>query len=163
MEGQNSETQAVDSTHNVHRSVHVILAHSYLFYFILFVIGVVLDVVFRIKIYNNSLTILSGVILLILGSGLILWAQKTSKKLPSENLTKESFCRGPYCYTRSPTHWGLFLLTLGFGVMANAFFIVISTIIAFVITKFIFIREEESALEEKYGTPYLEYKKKVKL
>ncbi|KKP64099.1 MAG: hypothetical protein UR62_C0020G0001, partial [Candidatus Nomurabacteria bacterium GW2011_GWF2_35_12] len=68
-----------------------------------------------------------------------------------------------YCYTRSPTHFGLFLLMLGFGIITNALFIIIFSVISFIITKFVFIRKEEKILAEKYGIPYLEYKKSVKL
>ena len=35
-------------------TVHHILAHSYLFYFVLFLLGVVLDIVFKIRIFNSS-------------------------------------------------------------------------------------------------------------
>ena len=103
-----------------------------------------------------------GFIFLIFGTFLVFWAQKTSRHLNIENITKETFCHGPYRYTRSPTHWGLFLLMLGFGMIANAFFIVLFSIISFLITKLVFLKKEEKVLAAKYGTPYLEYKKSVK-
>ena len=52
---------------------------------------------------------------------------------------------------------------LGFGVITNSFFIVVFSIVSFVVTKLTFIRKEEKILAEKYSTPYLEYKKSVKL
>ena len=36
------------------------------------------------------------------------------------------------------------------------------TIISFIVSQAIFIRRQEKILEEKYGTHYVEYKKKVK-
>jgi protein-S-isoprenylcysteine O-methyltransferase Ste14 len=99
---------------------------------------------------------------LIFGTFLIFWAQKSSHSFKKETINKEIFCNGPYCYTRTPTHYGLFLLTLGFGMINDAFFIVIFSIISFIITKFVFIRKEEKILALKYGEPYLEYKKTVK-
>lgn len=143
-------------------SVHWILAHSYTMYFILFLVGVYLDVIFKLKIFSNPIWALTGIVFLIFASFLILWAQKTSRDLNTENVTKETFYRGPYCYTRSPTHWGLFFLMLGFGIVANAVFVILFTLISFLISKFIFLDKEESLLAEKYGTPYLEYKKLVK-
>jgi protein-S-isoprenylcysteine O-methyltransferase Ste14 len=80
----------------------------------------------------------------------------------SELVTKETFCRGPYCYTRSPTHFGLFLLIIGFGFVLNAFFVVLFTFFCFLITKITFVKKQEKLLEEKYGTAYTEYKKSVK-
>ena len=161
--GQNKKGSSVHA-HKSKRTVHHVLAHSYSFYFLFFLLGVFLNLFFPIRIFNNSIMVPVGVLLLIMASLLILWAQKTSRDFrKEENINKETFCRGPYCYTRSPTHWGLFLLMLGFGVIINAVFIILFTIISFVITKLVFLKKEESILADKYGAPYLEYKKSVKL
>ncbi|MEO5635077.1 MAG: methyltransferase [Candidatus Paceibacterota bacterium] len=144
-------------------SIHKVLAHSYSVYFLFFLVGVTLDLIFKFKIYVSSIMVPVGLALLILGSILILWAQETSRNLTSQNLTKETFSRGPYSYTRSPTHWGLFFLILGFGIISNALFLVLSTLVAFLITRFVFLEKEELILAQKYGTPYLEYQKIVNL
>lgn len=157
------ETKNQGENNNHYRSkVHRILAHSYTMYFILFLIGVYLDFIFKIKIFTSSIMVPVGIIFLIFASFLIFWAQKTSRNLNLENLSKESFLKGPYRYTRSPTHWGLFFLVLGFGIIANAFFVIFATVISFIISKFVFLEKEEKILAEKYCTPYLEYKKMVK-
>lgn len=144
-------------------TVHHILAHSYSFYFLLFLFGFFLDLIFPIKIFHSSAMIQTGFLFLVLASALIIWAQNTSRVLDKTNgVKKETFCKGPYCYTRSPTHWGLFFLMLGFGILINAFFVVVLTFVAFIVTKFVFLRREESILAKKYGAPYLEYKKLVK-
>lgn len=142
-------------------NVHAILAYSYAFYFIAFIIGLFLDFLFPVKIFNQNSVSYFGFILLILSSVLIFWAQKSSRNLEKETLTKKSFCKGPYCFTRTPTHWGLFLLMLSFAILVNTFFIVIFTIISFFITKFIFLRKQEEMLVKKYGDPYKEYRKTV--
>ncbi len=146
--------------------VHHILAHSYAFYFIAFLAGLFLDALFPIKIFASAGSAPLGFALLILASLLIFWAQKTSHRLgkdtQKEAMTKETFCRGPYCYTRSPTHWGLLLLMLGFGMISNSFFIVIFTLVAFLITRFVFVKKMEKHLVDKYGAPYVEYKKIVR-
>ncbi|MEK7190138.1 MAG: methyltransferase [Patescibacteria group bacterium] len=143
-------------------SVHKVLAHSYFMYFILFLVGLYLDLVFNLKVFNDSLVILIGLLFLIFGTFLILWAQKTSRSLKKENISRETFCHGPYCYTRSPTHLGLFSLMLGFGMMTNAFFVILFSFFSFIIAKFVFLAKEEKILAQKYGAPYLEYKKLVK-
>lgn len=142
--------------------VHRVLAHSYLFYFLLFLIGLLLDFWFPVRIFQNNIILLIGVLFLLLGTFLVAWAQTTSRNLQKGNTNKEIFYRGPYRYTRSPTHFGLFFLTIGFGIIANSLFITIFSILSFFITKFIFIKEEEKILAEKYGDPYLEYRKSVK-
>lgn len=143
--------------------VHKILAHSYTLYFALFLVGVCLDFTFKFKIFTSSTMVPIGIVFLIFASFLIFWAQKTSRNLDIKNLSKESFYQGPYRYARSPTHWGLFLLMLGFGIIANALFVILSTLISFLISRFVFLRKQENVLALKYGTPYLEYKKSVKL
>jgi len=149
---------------NPHKDkVHIILAHSYSVYFLFFLTGVLLDIIFKIKILNFYFLIPLGSAFILLASILILWAQKTSRNLKIENLTVKSFSKGPYSITRSPTHWGLFFLIFGFGIMANAIFIVIFSIVAFILTKIIYLKHEEEILEKKYGATYMEYKKEVKL
>ncbi|MFA6585947.1 MAG: isoprenylcysteine carboxylmethyltransferase family protein [Candidatus Paceibacterota bacterium] len=156
------DTTEQSGSKNLHKNkVHKILAHSYLFFFISFLFSLFLDFIFPVKIFDNSAISSIGAILLVLGTLLILWAQKTSHNLNKDNLTKNSFSHGPYRFTRSPTHYGLFLLILGFGFVTNAFFIIVFSVFSFFITKFIFIRKEEKILAEKYGAPYLEYKKSV--
>jgi protein-S-isoprenylcysteine O-methyltransferase Ste14 len=142
--------------------VHRVLAHSYFVYLFFLLIGVVLDVVFHIHAFEDVFVIPAGIILIVLATALIFWAQHTSRNLSTGNISKEAFLHGPYCYTRSPTHYGLFLLMLGFGFVANAFFVIMFTIISLLVTKFFFLKKEESLLEEKYGEPYKAYKKIVK-
>lgn len=143
--------------------IHRILAHSYSVYFLFFLTGVVLNIVFNWKIFQGTLPTVAGAGLLAFATFLILWAQHTSRNLNHGNISKETFCKGPYCYTRSPTHWGLFMLMLGFGLIANSFFVVLLTVLAFVLTRLTFLAKEEQALTEKYGEPYREYQKSVRL
>ena len=158
---ETSEKQRT-SVHPQH-TIHSILAHSYLIYFLILIVGVVLDLSYPDKIFATAIMMPTGFMMLVLATIIILWAQHTSRQLDVANtVTKETFCKGPYCYTRTPTHWGLFLLILGFGFILNAFFVIILTIISFIITKLFFLKKQEKILENKYGTPYLEYKKVVK-
>ncbi len=141
--------------------IHHVLAHSYAVSFILFLTGFCLDITFKVDIFTNPLLVPLGSIILILGSCLILWAQRTSRTMKKDNINKTTFLKGPYRYSRSPTHFGLFLLIVGFGLMINAPFVIISTCISFIISKFFFLAEEEKVLEKKYGSHYTEYKKSV--
>lgn len=144
-------------------SVHKVLAHSYAAYFLFFLAGVCFDLLFKLKIFENSSVWVWGFIFLAAGTALVLWAQKTSRSLKKEIINKETFIHGPYKYTRSPTHWGLFFLILGFGMVINAFFVMVFSLAAFIFTKITFLHKEEKILALKYGAPYLEYKKSVKL
>lgn len=158
------ETDTKNNTRaGVEESVHHILAHSYSFYFLLFLVSFFLDLAFPIKIFSSDVFNTLGFIFLIFATLIIIWAQKTSRKLSIlEEVKTEHFCRGPYCYTRSPTHWGLFFLMLGFGIIINALFVVLATLISMVVAKLVFLRKEEKLLTQKYGDSYTAYKKMVK-
>jgi protein-S-isoprenylcysteine O-methyltransferase Ste14 len=103
--------------------------------------------------------------MLIVSSLIIYWAQFTSsnyKKRIGKESSRSHFEHGPYKYLRSPTHFGLFIMTLGFSLIINSLFSVLFTFIAYLISKFFFLKKEEEILEGKYGEAYTEYKKKVK-
>ncbi len=163
MESEYTAQSVINQKNPRQHRVHKILAHSYTMYFILFLAGVGLDIFFKFEIFSNPIWASVGIILLVFASILIFWAQKASRNLDIKNVTKETFCKGPYCYTRSPTHWGLFFLILGFGIIANAAFVILSTLISFIISRWVFLEKQENVLAEKYGATYLEYKKTVKL
>jgi protein-S-isoprenylcysteine O-methyltransferase Ste14 len=143
--------------------VHKILAHSYFVHLLFLVMGLSLDSLYPLTIFSHTAIRSCGFILLALATVLILWAQATNRTLDTTPLTVKTFMEGPYKYSRTPTHWGLLLLVIGYGIISNSVFIVLSTLIAFVVTKSIFVKQQEDALTMKYGAPYLEYQKLVKL
>lgn len=143
-------------------AIHKVLADSYAVHFVLFLVGVVLDLIFNFQFFNSTKVAPVGILFLVFGTFLVFWAQKTSRNLKKENINKDTFCRGPYCYTRTPTNFGLLFLVLGFGLIINAFFVVLSAFTSFLISKFMFLNKQEKMLALKYGKPYLEYKKTVK-
>ena len=152
-----------EQTHPSKHNVHKVLAYSYTIYFILLLIGVCLDLIFDFKIFRGFIIVPAGFLFLVLATVIILWAQKTGRDLRKvEEVKTEHFCRGPYCYTRIPTQWGLFFLILGFGIITDSFFVILFTVISFLISKFVFIDKHDRILVEKYGDAYVEYKKLVK-
>lgn len=143
--------------------VHFILAHSYLIFLFSVILGVLFDTMLNRKMFSHPVYSSLGLLLMILGSVVVYWAQKTSfhyKK--NKNSSKSHFESGPYKYSRSPTHLGLFFLTLGFGLIINSFFSVVFVILAHIITKIVFLKREERLLEKKYGQIYSDYKRKVR-
>ncbi len=143
-------------------SVHSVLAHSYTVYFLAFLSGLFLDFIFPFDLFKQSISVPIGLILIVLASLLILWAQRTSSQLKVDQVSYKSFHKGPYRFSRIPTQLGLSILMLGFGILTNAVFIIFFTIISFIIAKFFFSRKASSILADKYGAPYLKYKKLVR-
>ncbi len=148
--------------------VHIVLGHSYLVYFATFLAGLLIDTKWALH-FNAPFLIPVGFVLLFLGPALILWAQNTSHNLAVKQITADApkththdfFC-GPYTITRSPTHLGLFLMVIGLGFLFNSISIVATTVIAYILTRTVFLRKEESLLAEKYGDEYREYKRQVR-
>ena len=143
-------------------SVHRIAAHSYIVALLFLLVGVFADMLWKPVIFDETLTAPLGALFLGVGTILILWAQNASHHFSKEHITRDSFCRGPYHFTRNPTHWGLYFLLLGFGLATNALFVIVTTVVSFLVTKAIFLSQEEKLLTTKYGEPYLEYKNSVK-
>src|SRR3989344_2608296 len=104
-------------------SVHRVLSHSYSVYFIFLLLSIYLDFLFDFKLFSDTLIVPIGFFFLGLASIVIIWAQRTGHEFRKiKEKRTEHFCRGPYCYTRIPTQWGLFFLMLGFGLVTNSFF-----------------------------------------
>jgi protein-S-isoprenylcysteine O-methyltransferase Ste14 len=139
-----------------------ILSNSYIFYFMLFFIGVFFDLIFPLHFLEKTYTPMAGLLLIVFGSVLIFWIKLNSKKVKKEVLKKEDFMQGPYKYTSIPNHWAIFVLILGFGIMVNAFFMIMFTVLSFFVTLPFFLKMQENVLVEKYGPIYSEYKKIVK-
>ena len=163
MENETKTTQ-VDNSYRYSR-VHYILSHSYSVYLFAVVLGVIFDTIIPIDPFGGDVYKYTGLSMVFIGSVLIYWAQSTSsttkKEMEIEGKVRD-FARGPYKYSRNPTHIGLAIMTLGLGFLSNSLFSVIFIVLAFVITKSIFIKKEEVILEEKYGQAYCDYKSKVR-
>jgi len=148
-------------------TVHQVLSYSYLVYFLSFILAVILDKVFKLPLlpHNHAKW---GIPILIIGTLIIAWAQSISgagrhaRAHTPETIDKDHFSRGPYVFTRSPTHLGIALMIIGFGFFINSLTVIIVTVIAYVLTKITSIKKEEKILEERFGQPYRDYKKKVR-
>lgn len=145
--------------------VHFLLSHSYLVFLFSVILGVIFDIFAPFNLFLNVPSQSIGVGLIFLGSIIVYWAQTTSgnyKENEPKFKNKSFFYRGPYKFTRNPTHFGLLIMTLGLALLINSFFSIVFTIIAHVLTKIFFVKKQEKILEKKYGDLYLDYKKKVK-
>jgi protein-S-isoprenylcysteine O-methyltransferase Ste14 len=143
--------------------VHVVLGHSYLFYFLALIVGILFDMVVGVR-FSGQNDMLVGFILLILGTGIIYLAQNTSRKAHHRNKKESGYMRfmnGPYKFTRSPTHLGLGVTMVGLSFVLQSVSLFALALLAFLITRYIFIAKEEKILLENYGEDYLEYKKHV--
>lgn len=166
METQN-ENLNTESKSSVVGIIHVLLLLSYAVYFLGVILGVIFDQIIPINIFSKhtNLSQYIGIIMIFFGSILVYWAQHTthvSKKHEEKERGTNFFIRGPYKYTRNPTNFGVFIITIGLGFLINSFFSIIFILLTYLISRIFFIKKQDSILEERYGDAFLEYKKKVK-
>ncbi len=152
------------------RMVHEFSAHSYFVYLIAIVVGLGLDqfypVIVTLPVLNEV-----GTFLVLVGTFFVFWAMRSSHKTIGVRHGGESgqdevhanhFHVGAYCVTRAPTQFGLFLMTLGLGFIFNSVYMIALAIIAFIISRFVFVPKKEENLLKKYGQSFSDYKKKVR-
>jgi protein-S-isoprenylcysteine O-methyltransferase Ste14 len=143
--------------------VHFVLLHSYFIFFMAVILGVIFDIFMPVTFFQNPIYQKIGILMIFLGTGLIYWAQLSSginKKINTENLSIKSFENGPYKYFLSPSHLGLFIMTLGLAFILNSLFSIIFVVLAYFLSRIILLRKQEQIFEKKYGQVYLDYKKK---
>ncbi len=156
---ENSTTAT--ETYKTSGDIQILLSKSYSLFFFGFVFGLILDVVTRLRINIINLDQI-GLILIVLSSMLIYWAQSVNKTPKYLADGKRNFAYGPYAFSRHPTYLGLFLLMIGAALVMNSYSILATSIVSFVISIFTFMDKEEKRHIKKYGELYLEYMKRVR-
>ncbi|MBP6904859.1 MAG: hypothetical protein KBB91_02270 [Candidatus Pacebacteria bacterium] len=145
-------------------SIHHILAHSYLMYFVSSIIGLFIDTLIGFSItvpYADTITgICFGV-----GALLILWAQYTSRHSAKKNGDQEAirgpyFFKGPYRYMRNPTHLGMVILVTGYTLVSGSIVFFAITVIGYLVSN-IFFHRYEAILDRTYGEDYQKYQASV--
>lgn len=134
--------------------VHIILIYGYFIFFIAAVFGLIINLFFSIELFHNPFCQNLGAILIILGTLLVYWAQRSSAntgKIKNEEISVKDFLRGPYKIIRHPTYTGLFIMTLGLSLSLNSLPSFVLVIVAYLFVKLVFTKKEERFLEEKHG------------
>ncbi len=147
------------------KTPHAVLTESYMSYLVLLVPAIIISSYYPIS--TKLLIFLPlGVFLLMAAPLLIMWAQNSSENFnkikEKGSLTVADFMHGPYRYLRFPTHMGLFLLIIGLATVMGSWVILIAGLLSQVISHTLFLTKEDKLMVEKYGQPYLDYKKIVR-
>lgn len=137
------------------KSIHNILAHSYLVYLIFSLLGLFADTFFNVNInipfFNTLAIIFYGA-----GPALVLWAQYTSHKFAG----KDYFNHGPYRFLRNPTHLGLLILVTGFSLINGSIIFFTITLVGYILSSYFFQKYEE-ILHSENNQSYTDYKNKT--
>jgi protein-S-isoprenylcysteine O-methyltransferase Ste14 len=140
---------------------------------IIYIITLLLDKVYRLEIFHNSLIkwiiiILLLIIGIIYGIWSIMIQNNIGKGGPVEigNIeispkTENLVVSGPYKNTRNPMLFGTFLIYLAFALSINSITSVILVGAIFVFMLTVVVKLEEKRLLKDFGNQYEEYRKKV--
>lgn len=115
---------------------------------------------------NQELFFWAGALVCGLGVGLDLWslglfARSRTSAIPFRPASA-FVARGPYRFTRNPMYLGMTLNLAGVGLLLGRTWIALSALLAAAIIDRYAIPREERYLERRFGTEYLDYKRRVR-
>jgi protein-S-isoprenylcysteine O-methyltransferase Ste14 len=107
-----------------------------------------------------------GILLIIFGSIITLWADWMFKKSrttvkPNERPTSLEVS-GPYRMSRHPMYLGMTAILFGVSVILGSLTALLMPVVFIISMESVFIRFEEKSMEKEFGNRYLDYKKKVR-
>ncbi|MAG30524.1 MAG: isoprenylcysteine carboxyl methyltransferase [Deltaproteobacteria bacterium] len=100
-----------------------------------------------------------GIALLLIAAGLF---RETGQDPKPWKESPELIATGIYRWTRNPMYLSMGLLQAAIGLLCSSLWVVALVPVSLAVIYRIAIRHEEAYLEEKFGTPYLEYKRSVR-
>jgi len=108
-----------------------------------------------------------GGLMILIGTYLVVWASIMLLGNRTPVLANRSSARlviaGPFRYTRNPIYLGYTLLTIGLGVYADNFWIILTAIVAAVATHLYVIRKEEMHLLARFGYEFERYCRRTRV
>ena len=95
-----------------------------------------------------------------------MWSSRTFRNARTGLLTNQPasviVTTGPYGISRNPIYVGIFLGLIGFAIGFNTLWFLVVLVVMYFLIRFGVVAREETYLENKFGAPYLDYKKRVR-
>lgn len=108
----------------------------------------------------------SGIVLILLGVALNIWADQLFKKKQTEirpdKKPRGLVKNGPYLFSRNPMYLGIILMLTGVSVILGSIISFISPVLFYITIESIFIPIEEENMKEVFEEEYEGYKKMVR-
>jgi protein-S-isoprenylcysteine O-methyltransferase Ste14 len=143
-----------------------IIVHPPVFYIVGIVAAIILNKYYVFPINANETIKMASIVPFVVGVLFFIFAVKIfrqNKQSPSVHATSvKIYQTGVYAYSRNPVYFGVSLVMFSIALFFdNAWMILMLFLILIVMTQLV-IKKEEIYLEKKFGSEYLEYKKKVR-
>jgi protein-S-isoprenylcysteine O-methyltransferase Ste14 len=136
-------------------------------YFIVFLILIIaLSFIIPIMRFDFSYFKYLGILLIVIGIILNVWADNLFKKRkttvkPYEKSNK-LIVECPFKVSRHPMYLGMFLILFGVFILLGNLISLILVVIFIILMELLFIKYEEKNMGKNFGKEYLRYKKKVR-
>ena len=88
--------------------------------------------------------------------------RRAATPVPMRRPTTALVTTGPYRFTRNPGYLGMALIGTAIGLIAGAVWVLAGIGVAVLVINWGVINREERYLEAKFGSPYREYKARVR-
>ncbi len=143
-----------------------VIAIPPLIYLAFLAVGLLLDYLFPVPVLPNSIQYAVGFGISI-ASALImpfvlLRFKNANTNFDPRKPTTRIVTTGPYRYSRNPSYVSLTMLYLGIAIAADSVWVLAGLIPTLVVMHYGVILREEQYLAEKFGEPYLQYKRSVR-
>ena len=154
----------MDSMHLVYLKILSLTSCMLLVFFVGAYVSSAVDSLLGLDGYRSPASLAAGVLLLLLGTVLRLWASYTFyanrlsvlRILPQARILKS----GPYAHSRNPLYLGLIALAMGWVLYLGSTFGLLYSILIFLVVE-LWVRKEERELEREFGEEYARYRKSV--
>jgi protein-S-isoprenylcysteine O-methyltransferase Ste14 len=137
-----------------------------LLYAIIFIVGVLLQRVWPVRILPPPVGRTAGIVCIVAGVTLIVWSIQTFWRARTSILpvrpSTAIVTGGPFRFTRNPMYVALALLYLGAAFWLNMLWLLLLFPALIFLVQFYVIAREERYLERKFGEEYLQYKSRVR-
>jgi protein-S-isoprenylcysteine O-methyltransferase Ste14 len=136
------------------------------YFLILLVLSVLLNFIFPVPAFLSPPSTFSGFLIIGFGFVIAFWSRslflKNSTTLqPSEEPTS-LVTSGPFRLSRNPIYLGMASILVGVAVLQGTLVTLVFPVLFITLIEFFIIPGEERKLENLFGEPYREYKKKVR-
>ena len=141
-----------------------ILPPTYFFIFLFLLVGFHFVIPIKKIIYFPYSIV--GVVLIIIGIVLNIWADGLFKKsrttVKPYDMPRSLEIAGPFRISRHPMYLGMVAVLLGTAILFGSLITFLFPLLFAILMEILFISSEEKNLEKTFGKKYLDYKKKVR-